>query len=164
MWETWVWSLGWEDPLEKEMAVHSSILAWKIPWREETGRLQPMESQRVRHDWVTSPHFTSRKQNICSQESWYWPKKLKMTQVVGEIYCVLGLEKTLLWKWLYYPSNIQIQCNPHQITNDIFHRIRTKHFTNCMDTQRPQIVKPTLRKKKLVKSGFLTSNYPTNLQ
>ena len=40
MWETWVRSLGWEDPLEKEMATHSSILAWKIPWTEEPGRLQ----------------------------------------------------------------------------------------------------------------------------
>ena len=40
MWETWVRSLGWEDPLEKEMATHSSILAWKIPWMEEPGRLQ----------------------------------------------------------------------------------------------------------------------------
>ena len=40
MWETWVRSLGWEDPLEKEMATHSSILAWRIPWREESGRLQ----------------------------------------------------------------------------------------------------------------------------
>ena len=42
--------LGWEDPLEKEMATHSSILAWKIPWTEEPGRLQSMGSQRVRHD------------------------------------------------------------------------------------------------------------------
>ena len=42
MWETWVRSLGWEDPLEKEMATHSSILAWKIPWMEEPGRLQSM--------------------------------------------------------------------------------------------------------------------------
>ena len=40
MWETWVQSLGWEDPLEKEMATHSSTLAWKIPWTEESGRLQ----------------------------------------------------------------------------------------------------------------------------
>ena len=47
--ETWVQSLGWEDPLEKEMATHSSILAWKIPWTEEPGR-QSMEFQRVRHD------------------------------------------------------------------------------------------------------------------
>ena len=49
-WETRVQSLGWEDLLEKEMATHSSILAWKIPWMEEPVRLQSMGSQRVRHD------------------------------------------------------------------------------------------------------------------
>ena len=47
--ETGVQSPGWEDPLEKEMATHSSILAWRIPWIEETGGLQSMGSQRVRH-------------------------------------------------------------------------------------------------------------------
>ena len=52
--ETRVQSLGWEDPLEKEMATHSSILAWKIPWMEESGRLQFTGLQRVGHDWVTS--------------------------------------------------------------------------------------------------------------
>ena len=50
MWETWVQSLGEEDPLEKGMATHSSILAWKIPWTEESGGLQSMGSQRVIHD------------------------------------------------------------------------------------------------------------------
>ena len=50
MQETWVQSLGWEDPLEKEMATHSSTLAWKIPWTEEPGRLQSMGSQRVGDD------------------------------------------------------------------------------------------------------------------
>ena len=50
MLETWVRSLGWEDPLEKEMATHSSTLAWKIPWTEEPGRLQSVWSQRVGHD------------------------------------------------------------------------------------------------------------------
>ena len=50
MWETRVRSLGQEDPLEKEMAPHSSTLAWKIPWTEEPGRLQSMVSQRVGHD------------------------------------------------------------------------------------------------------------------
>ena len=50
MWETWVRSLGQEDPLEKEMVTHSSTLAWKIPWIEEPGRLQSMGSQRVGHD------------------------------------------------------------------------------------------------------------------
>ena len=49
-WETWVQSLGWEDPLEKEMATQSSILAWEIPWTEEPGRLQSMGSQTVGHD------------------------------------------------------------------------------------------------------------------
>ena len=57
--ETWVWFLGWEDPLEKEMAIHSSTLAWKIPWTEEPNRLHPMGSQRVGHNWATSLHFTS---------------------------------------------------------------------------------------------------------
>ena len=50
MWETWVQSLGWEDPLEKEMATHTSILAWRILWTVEPGRLQSMGSQRVRRD------------------------------------------------------------------------------------------------------------------
>ena len=57
MWETRVQSLGREDPLEKEMATHSSILAWKIPWTEEPGRLQSLGSQRVGHNWVTSLSF-----------------------------------------------------------------------------------------------------------
>ena len=48
--ETRVQSLGWEDLLEEEMATHSSILAWRIPWTEETDRLQSMGSQRFRHD------------------------------------------------------------------------------------------------------------------
>ena len=50
MQETWVQSLGWEDPLEKEIATHSSTLAWEIPWMEEPRRLQSMGSQRVGHD------------------------------------------------------------------------------------------------------------------
>ena len=48
--ETWVRSLDWEDPLEKEMATHSSTLAWKIPWTEESCRLQSMGLRRVQHD------------------------------------------------------------------------------------------------------------------
>ena len=54
MLETWVLSLGWEDPLEKGMATQSSILAWRIPWAEEPGRLQSMGLQRVRQDWATN--------------------------------------------------------------------------------------------------------------
>ena len=48
--ETWVQSLGWEDPLEKEMTIHSSTIAWKTPWTKEPGRLQSMGLQRVGHN------------------------------------------------------------------------------------------------------------------
>ena len=54
MWETWVWSMGWEDPLQKGIAIHSSILAWRIPWTEEPGGLQSMGLQRVGHNWSTN--------------------------------------------------------------------------------------------------------------
>ena len=57
MWETWVQSLGREDPLEKKMATRSSILAWKIPWTEDPGRLQFIGSQSVGHNWVSSLSF-----------------------------------------------------------------------------------------------------------
>ena len=55
MQETWVWSLGWEDPLKKGMATHSSILAWRIPWTEKPGWLQSMGC-RVWHDWAADTH------------------------------------------------------------------------------------------------------------
>ena len=54
MQETWVQYLGWENTLEEGMATHSSIPAWRIPWTEEPGGLQYMESQRVGYDWVTN--------------------------------------------------------------------------------------------------------------
>ena len=57
IWESWVRSLGQEDPLEKEMVTHSSILAWVMPQTEEPGGLQSMGSQRVRHDLVTTQQF-----------------------------------------------------------------------------------------------------------
>ena len=53
VWETWVWSLGREDPLEKGLATHARILAWRIPWTEEPGRLQSKDLQRVQHNWGT---------------------------------------------------------------------------------------------------------------
>ena len=69
--ETWVRSLGWEDPLGKELATHSSIVAWRIPWMEKAGGLQSTGSQRVRHDFT----FTFSGKKICLpmkevQETW----------------------------------------------------------------------------------------------
>ena len=57
MQETWVWSLGWEDPLEEDMATHSSIPVWRIPWAEEPGGLQSMGSKRVGQDWATNHNY-----------------------------------------------------------------------------------------------------------
>ena len=64
MWDTSVQSLGGEEPLEKGMATHSSILAWKIPWIEEPGGLQSMGLQRVRHDWATNTYLDVIKEPV----------------------------------------------------------------------------------------------------
>ena len=67
--EMWVWPLGREDPLEKEMAPHSSTLVWKIPLTEEPGGLQSMGSQRVGHDWATKQQQQLTRE---SDEHWWW--------------------------------------------------------------------------------------------
>ena len=64
MWENWVWSLGWEDPLEKGLATHSSILAWRSQWTEEPGGLQSTGMQRVGHDWATKHSTTLLERRI----------------------------------------------------------------------------------------------------
>ena len=70
MQETWVWSLGWEDPLEKGMPTHSSVLAWKIPWTEDPGGLQSMGSQRLhRTEWLAHTHTGYKKKKINTQKS-----------------------------------------------------------------------------------------------
>ena len=68
--ETWVQSLGQEDPLEKEMATYSSILAWRIPWMEEPGGLQSTGSQRVRHDWATSLSLSLHSSTLAWKIPW----------------------------------------------------------------------------------------------
>ena len=79
--KTWVWSLGQEDSLEKGMATHSSVLAWRIPWTEEPGGLQPMGSYRAGHDWVTFTHSPKFNQHLYAysvqltrETSWYLGK------------------------------------------------------------------------------------------
>ena len=71
--ETSVWSLGWKDALEKEMAVHSGIFAWEIPWTEKSGRLQTIGWQRVEHDWVTKS-FNIEMENQAFH--FYWGRDL----------------------------------------------------------------------------------------
>ena len=77
MGETWVGSLGWEDPLEESMATHSSVLAWRIPWTGKSGRLQSMASQRVGHNRATKHRATESYQKILSDEvsaETFWQK------------------------------------------------------------------------------------------
>ena len=66
MQETQIQSLGWEDPLEKGMATHFSILAWRIPWTEEPSGLQSMGSQRVGHNWATKYTHTLSEKKLSS--------------------------------------------------------------------------------------------------
>ena len=91
MQESWVQSLGQEDPLEMGMATHSSILAWRIPWTEEPGGLQSMGSQRVRHDWVTNT-FTFI-QNLYHCHLTYW--LLLIGKLLIEQPCVYLLASSL---------------------------------------------------------------------
>ena len=76
--EARVQSLGREDLWEKDMAIHSSILAWKIPWMEEPGRLQSMGPRRVGHDWATSLSFSM--ETYKSQSCWWWELPILSTQ------------------------------------------------------------------------------------
>ena len=91
MQETWVLFLGQEDALKKGMTIHSSILAWRIPWTEEPGGLQSMGSQRVRHDWAC----------ILSEEVWPWwqgyvSKTVKWIHMVCDHLSLQPLETTKL--------------------------------------------------------------------
>ena len=90
--ETWVWFLGREDPLEKEMAIHSSTLAWKIPWMEEHDRLQSMGSQRVGHDWAT----------LLSLSSYF----INISPVIAKYFFFLQIIHTPVVGWIISSQNL----------------------------------------------------------
>ena len=90
---TWVGSLGWEDPREKEMAAHSSILAWEIPWTEEPGGLLFMGSQRVGHDWVTKHCTKAKVKWVCENVLFF------LIEFCGWAFIVLW-HSLGIWIWL----------------------------------------------------------------
>ena len=91
IWETRVWSLGWEDPLEKEMATHSSILAWRILWTEEPGELQSMgsQSQTWLGDWHTHKHNEHLHSFQWSATQTWWRKSLSL-RICASLIIFLG--------------------------------------------------------------------------
>ena len=96
--ETWVRSLGWEGPLEKEMATLSSILVWRIPWTEDPGRVQSTGLQRVGHDLETCTHTTSNSiheimKEVKGKDEHTWSVKICI------ILCVRLNNKTILYGW-----------------------------------------------------------------
>ena len=102
--ETWVQSLGREDLLEKEMATHSSILAWRIPWMEEPGGLQSMGSQRVGHDWATSLTHSANEEASPTNTNCLESEKIKTkTQPSKAQNDWEGTQGNLLGeKWMFY--------------------------------------------------------------
>ena len=103
MQETWVRSLGQEDPLEKGMAPHSSVLAWRIPRTEEAGRRQSMESQRVGHDWVTNT-FTLYSREEIKHWGKGWKQGCKNVPEISVPYlfkCIKYVGRTHSFKQLY---------------------------------------------------------------
>ena len=100
--ETWIWSLGRKDPLEKEMATHSSILAWRIPWTEEPSGLQSTGSLRVGHDWATSLSLST---------FLHWRRKWQPTPVFlpgesqGRWAAVYGVTQSQTWLKLLSSSS-----------------------------------------------------------
>ena len=106
MWKTWVQSLGWEDPLEEDMATHSSTLAWRIPWTEEPGELQSMGSQRVRHDWSDLAHTHNTFDHLYWKETTQENSGIVDSNVISQLFVApTGSYSPLIPPPLHCPSN-----------------------------------------------------------
>ena len=117
MWETLVRSLGQEDPLEKEIATHSSTLAWKIPWTEEPGRLQSVGSQRVGHNSATSLHFMSIESMMPSNHLILCHPLLLLPSIFPSIR-VFSNESALRIRWPKYAVSTAASVLPMNIRTD----------------------------------------------
>ena len=121
--ETWVWSLDWEDPLEKGMITHSSILTWRIPWTEEPGWLQSIGSQRVGHHWATKHTHTHTHLQGKKKKNWTggWPCiflsnqkphtlfKPSQSPCVGTIWASVCMHKYNSYQWfLHHLRNMKV--------------------------------------------------------
>ena len=128
MQETWIWSLGWKDALEKGMATHSSILAWRIPLTEEPGGLQSMGSQKVdRTEWLSLSLSSLSQPKIWVQililclRQWILKQFLKLQMALLKIQDinnnVSSLQSTHVSNaYFYYKTNPKVQATPDQLS------------------------------------------------
>ena len=108
--ETWVWSLGWEDPLEEEMVTYSSILAWRIPWTEEPGGLPSIGLQRVGHDWVTERTHT--------QWHWAWERnhlKFQVSHPLSMVTCCSPPWSHFSITWMVIRKDVNVWPCPQRL-------------------------------------------------
>ena len=129
MWETRVWSLGWEDPLEQEMATHSSILAWRIPWTEELGRPQSMGSQRVRPDWVTSLSLCVKCPNQ-QHHPFTHPDSCTKSIIISD-HCV-SMEKENKRQWRWRPLTEDLRTSNVSKSADVQSVLPVQDITGCL--------------------------------
>ena len=146
--ETWVQFLGLEDPLEKEMAIHSSTLAWKIPWMEQPDRLQSMGSQRVRHDWATSLSLQKTKQTS-KRKTWQHSILTKWSESTWSIVGQTDIICFLMWytekdttPFVWYSAkntksdSIRRKFDPNQVT---FFKTDLKELPWVSDLTHPSV-------------------------
>ena len=138
--QTWVQSLGREDPLEKEMATYSSTLAWKIPWMEEPGKLQPMGSQRVGYDWATSLSQSSR------------PSLLSLKDIYISMYTQLDKLTLRFLQLLKFSGFTSLHALGHfhlrrcsESETQIAHFLTTIHLSSCSTSEFFPTPPPVLR-------------------
>ena len=136
MQETWIQSLGWEDPLGKGMATHSSILAWGIPWTEEPGGLPSMGLQRVGHDWVTNTNFYTLRLNMLMCMKYIYrecsEKRLSHVWLFVTPWTVFhqATYTTLIWK-KYFVSVSQDYFDFHSVSAMTFTLSRLQNMSSC---------------------------------
>ena len=106
LWETWVWSLDWEELLKKGTATHVSFLAWRIPWTEEPGGLQSMGSQRVRHDLVTFTSLHMPTDGIRHFQEYYYKKLVNKSKIQNMQFT----KRRALWIEGYIASGLKKIC------------------------------------------------------
>ena len=154
--ETRVWSLGWEDPLEKEMATHSSILAWKISWTEKPGGLQSMGSQRVGHDWATNTNalFINYLINLKSIHTGSTVEFLILNVTVSDewIWCPDKLKKKKNQGLLHFDAIIKLQLS--------MHCSHSSWYLDCPATEEPLEVGCSFDMTLVVLDSITAIRYP----